>query len=421
MINRIKLLVERQKSFLSYFSFSVATSALGFIASLLLMRLITPEEFGRIALFLSIHFFVAPVISFAAESLIAVKKSKLPQSEYESFRCCYVTFSYMAFSAIQLVFITIFFSGLIQESLFLLIPITALAKFLIGLASIEYVMEEKSVQFGMVAFFTTLMSLALTVIFVFTFSAVAEWRIAALLLADIAFLFVRYRGRIKLLIALAFEEKEFKEIVIFGFPLLLSVAPAWALNESDKFIVANYVDLTSVGLYAAAGAIGGFMVTFNTSLLNAMIPKIYQELGVQCAPIMQIVKRYLIRFLLASFVFSVVFSLVYRLTAEIILPEKYLAAREIVYFVILFSLARSLYAVLGLVIDYFGMTRQKLKATTYAGVTAVVSVVFGVTKFGVAGAAIGVGLGYTVLSIILWFELKGKARNLAEITGDVIK
>jgi len=401
----------KHRSILSYFSFSIATSALGFIAALVMMRLMPPEEFGRIALFLSMQFIAVPMISFAADSLIAINKSKLSKVEYEHFRCSYVMFAYTMFIVVQVIFFLLYPMGVLHDGLFLLIPLYGLIRFLISMASTEYVMEEKAVQYGMVAFSTTLTSLLLTVILMSLFSGVADWRIAALLFADILFLFVRYRGRMKLLWTFSVDKKVFKDVMRFGFPLLLSVAPAWALNESDKIIVAKYVDMASLGYYAAACAIGGIMITFNMAMLNALTPKIYQALGANPEGMISIVKRYIRKFISASAAFGCFFALVYWVAADLVLPEKYAAARTIVFVVILFSLGRGLYTVLGLVADYYGMTVIRLKGIIYGGTTAVVAVIFGVMKFGIIGAAVGVGSGYLVLSSVLWFYLVKKSRQ----------
>jgi len=380
--------LHKHRSLISYFSFSMATSALGFVAALVMMRLMPPEEFGRIALFLSMQFIAVPLISFAADSLVAINKSKLDTAEYE------------------------YAIGILQDGLLLLIPVYGLIRFLIGMASTEFVMEEKAIRYGVVAFSTTLTSLALTVVLLSVFSGVADWRIVSLLLADILFLFVRYRGRLKLLWTFSLDKGVFKDIVRFGFPLLLSVAPAWALNESDKIIVAQYADMASLGYYAAACAIGSIMITFNIAMLNALTPKIYAALGNEPGAMLSTVKRYVVKFLGAASAFGVLFIIAYWLTADLILPEKYIAARQIVYVVILFSLGRGLYSVLGLVTDYYGMTMVKLKSVVYGGITTVVVAVIGVVKIGVIGAAIGVGSGYLVLSSLLWFALKEKSSTL---------
>lgn len=380
-----------------------------------MMRLMSPAEYGRIALFMSFLFVVAPMISFAADNLIAINKSRLEKVKYEHFRRSFVTLAYLIFVVLQIVFILLFLLGVLHDRLFLLIPIYGLVQFLISMASIEYVMEEKSIQFGLVALSTTLVSLLLTILFLNAISGVADYRIAALLIANIIFLFVRYHRRMRFLWTFSFDNRDFKDIVVFGFPLLLSIAPAWALNESDKMIVANYVDLTSVGYYAAACSIGGIMITFNTAMLNAMIPKIYQALAENKGPMMSVVNKYATRFLGTSAVFGIFFASFYGLTADLILPVKYSSARPIVFAVIAFSMGRSLYSILGLVSDYYKMTIVKLNGIIYGGITAIMATIFGVKYFGIIGAAFGVGTGYLVLSLTLWFFLNKKSQQEAAL------
>ncbi len=397
--------LQKHKSIISYFSFSMATSAIGFIAALVMMRLMSPEEFGRIAIFLSVQFITVPLISFAADSLIAIKKTKLNIVEYENFRCSYVTFTYIMFVVMQMAFFLLYSFGVLKDVLFLLIPVYGLIRFLIGMASTEYIMEEKAVQYGMVAFSTSVVSLLLTILFLYTISGIADWRILALLIADVIFVFVRYHGRMRLLWTISVDKHVFIDIMRFGFPLLLSVAPAWALNESDKIVVAKYANLAAVGYYAAACAIGNVVITFNIAMLNAITPKIYKELKENQELTLAIVKGYVINFLVASAGFGFLFSIVYWASADLILPEKYSAARPIVFVVIIFSLARGLYSVLGLVADYNAMTVIRLKGIIYGGITTVLVTIFGVIQFGVIGAAVGVGLGYLVLSSVIWYYL----------------
>jgi O-antigen/teichoic acid export membrane protein len=401
----------KHKSLLSYFSFSIATSVLGFVAALVMMRLMSPEEFGRVALFLSVQFVAVPMISFAADSLIAINKAQLNQAEYEHFRCSYVTFAYLMFVVVQVAFFLLYTVNLLHDGLLLLIPLYGLIRFLIGIASTEYVIEEMAVQYGMLAFSTTLTSLVLTAIFLSILSGIADWRIVSLLMADILFLIVRYRGRMNLLWTISVDKKLFKRVVRFGFPLLLSVVPAWALNESDKIIVLKYVNMAALGHYAAACTIGVIMITFNTAMLNALTPKIYRAISGNPEDMLVIIKRYVSKFLATAATFGCLFAFMYWLMADWILPEKYVAARQIVYVVILFSLGRGLYSVLGLVTDYYGMTVVKLKGVIYGGITTIAAAILGVIEFGVIGAAIGVGSGYLVLSSVLWFYLVKKSRQ----------
>lgn len=402
----------KHRSFMSYFSFSIATSAVGFASTLIVLWLIPPEEYGRIALFMSMQFVSVPLISFAADNLIAINKARYGYIEYLSFRCNYVTFAYLMFVGAQMVFFCLYLLGVFHDNLFLMIPVVGLVRFLIRMASIEYVMEEKSVQYGVVAFSTALASLLLTILCLSFISGVADWRIAALLIADFMFLFVRYRGRMNLLWTFSVNRNAYRDILVFGFPLLLSVGPAWALNEADKLIVAKYADMATVGYYAAACAVGSIMITFNTALINVITPRIYKELGDNPEKIIYVIKRYMRVIMGATFGFGCLFLLVYSLAVDLILPEKYAAARSIVFVIVVFSLGRSLYSVLGLVTDYHGMTVAKLKGVICGGSIAVIVAILGIMQFGVIGAAVGVGAGYLSLSWVLWFYLVKRSRQV---------
>jgi len=371
----------------------------------------SPEEYGRISLFLSMQFIAVPLISFSADGIFAVNKSKLHSSEYEKFKNSYITFSYLMFILIQILFFLLYLANFFHDKLLLLIPFVGIIRFLIGMASTEFIMEEKSVKYGMIAFFSTLTSLTLTVIALNIFSGVADWRVFSLLLADILFLLIRYRGQLKILWTFSFDIKIFKKIILFGYPLLLSVPPAWALNESDKFIVSRYLNMTSLGQYAAACAIGGIMITFNTAMLNSFMPKIYFALSNRSFTMLEVVKQYIVKFFAITIIFGACFIFFYWLVADLILPEKYIAAREIVYVVIIFSLGRALYSVLGLVADFYGMTMVKFRGIMYGGLAAMIFTLIGVLKIGVIGAAVGVGSGYFVLSYVLWIALREKTEK----------
>lgn len=403
--------LSRYKSFATFFSFSVATSALGFGASLLLMQLIVPAEFGRLAVFLSILFLVTPVISLSADNLIAINRTKLDQTGYAHFRRTYVTMAYVIFGAVQAGFCAAYAAQLFQDTLLLLVPVTALLKFLIGLAGIEYVIEEKAMQYGLMQFLTTALSLTLTVILIAAFSAGADSRVLSLILADLVFLLIRYRDRMRLLVPLPFKIADCRKIVAFGFPLLVSVAPAWALNEADKILVSHYADMEAVGIYAAACAIGNFMVTFNTSLLHSVLPKLYSTLA-HDTDVLSVARHFMLRFLLISAAFAAVFLACYALLADLILPDRYVEASHVVYWIIVLALARSFYAILGAITDYLGLTVQKLAGISAGAVAALASIYLGLRHFGVVGAAFGVGAGYTVLALVLWFFLAARARRI---------
>lgn len=398
----------RHRGFLTYFIFSAGTSAIGFVATVITIRLIPPAEFGRFALFYSVLFFVAPMVSMAADSLIAVNRAKLSRPEYEYFRKSYVTSAYVVFFFLQAVFLLLFSIDILEASIYLLIPIAALMKFLISIASFEYIIEEQSTRFGVMQLLTALLSLSLTAILLLVKSPTAETRIIAIVVADVVFLLVRYYGRMEILFIWVFDLFQMKKILRFGFPLLIAVVPAWGLNEADKVFIAHRLDLNAAGLYAAAAAISGFMITFNTALLNATLPKLYVALREHPDDTFALVRRFSVRYMQSAAAFAVSFALLYSVLSMFLLPDKYTAARDLVYLMIFFAIARSFYSISGAAADFLGMTVDKLKGITLGAVASATSMFIGLEYWGIAGVALGVGVGYMTLGGFLWASLARK-------------
>ncbi len=413
----IRQLVSRHHTLLYYFSFSMATSVIGFVAALVLIRLITPVEYGRIALFNSVMFFSAPLISLSAENLIAVNKAKLGPIGYEHFRKTYITLSYLIFGSLQLVVLAALVAGLVPDPLFMLLPICGLVRFLISVASLEYILEQRAVRYGLIGLGSSLCSLFLSVLFLRVFTPTAKWRILALLITDLLFLLVRHRGRLRLLSTISIDSVIFRQIATFGFPLLLSLAPAWLLNESDKIVVARVTDIATVGYYAAAASIVGVIFVFHTAVINVLTPRIYAWFSSRPDQAMEAIGYYFRRFVMIAFVFAVVFAATYHISAAFVLPAKYAQGRAIVYVLIAFSFGRTLYAVLGLSADYFGMTVEKLIGIVAGGLTTISVSWFMVNRLGVIGAAAGVGCGYLVLSAVLWIALLRRQRAMHQLCG----
>lgn len=398
-----------------YLVFSLATSGASFLASLLLLRLIEPSEFGRLGLFMSILYLITPLVSFAADNLVAVNYSRLAENEYLSFKTSYISLSYVMYLIVQVVFCLLWWLGLLSDPVFLLVPIYALTSFLIGTANIEYVYEGRAFIYGLLNLSTVLLALLLSLALIYLYSGTALWRALALVLSGVFFLLVRYRGRYATLCHLKFDFQIFREIMRFGAPLLVAVAAAWALNESDKLVVAKLLGLKEAGIYTAACIVGGIVSLLNQSLVNAIAPRLYKELGGHDANIKEIAIRYVRIVFIASMVIFCVIFFGYALVGEHLLPEKYAGSRPVVFFVLVGGVANGLYRAIGLVSDYYKLSVARMYSTIVAGGVAIISCILCTKLWGVLGAAAGASLGYLVLSLLLWLAVMG---HLKKVVGN---
>jgi O-antigen/teichoic acid export membrane protein len=411
---RIRALAGRARSLFVYLSFSSASNMVGLFSTLFMVRHVAPAEFGRLTIALGALLVANAVIGFGADNLVAINKTNLTTTAYAAFRTAYSHFALMTYAIAQVAALATWATmrGTV-DGLVLLVPVMALTKFFVTMASIEYVMEQRAVTYGLVQFLTSVASAVLTVALVLWVSPKAESRIAALILADIALLVVRFGFWPRAAASWRFDREAFLRIVRFGAPLMLSVGPAYLLNESDKLVVAHQLDLDTAGIYGAACTIAGFMLTFITALLNAMTPRIMTALKHDGRQALRIVYRYSIRFCVVTALFATVFLAAYTLIAEHLLPARYSAAIPAVYVLVGMMLFRCFYAVVGTATDYFGMTHQKLLGIVIGACVTVAATALSLRVLGLPGAATGVGLGYAALGAWLTWSLVRRSSPIA--------
>lgn len=405
VLQRLRGPMARVRSLLVYLSFSAVANGVGLLTTLVMVRFVVPQEIGRIALVMGALMVTNTLMSFGADNLIAIKKTDLEGQAYLNFRTAYSHFALMNFVIWQAVAVLVWRIFHVDD-LVLFVPLMSLTKFFVTMASIEYVMEQRAVAYGLVQVFTSLAATIVTVALVLWVSPKAESRIASLLLADLVLLAVRYGIWPRVIFSWRFHREDFKRIALFGAPLMLSVGPAYLLNEGDKVIIAHQMGLAAAGVYGAACTIAGIMLTFITALLNAMVPKIMGALKERSELPTRTVMRYARKFCALCVAFAFVYLLVYTFAAKYLLPPRYAAAIGAVYVLVGMMQLRAFYVVVGSVTDYFGMTTQKLVGCVIAVVVSVGSIFLLIPLLGLLGAAFGTGLGYAALGGWLMLRLR---------------
>lgn len=369
-----------------------------------MFRHVQPDEFGRLAITLGTLLIANAIIGFGADNLIAVNKINLDAKGYTAFRRAYSHFALMTFIIGQFVILAFWVFGEI-DTLVLIVPLMALLKFFVTMASIEYVMEQRAAAYGVLQFLTAVVASILTITLVIWVEPKAEARIVALMLADGIMLALRYGIYPTVFISWRFDREAFSGILKFGAPLMISVFPAYLINEADKVLVAQRLDLVSAGIYGAGCTIAGVMLTFITALLNASVPMIMEALKEGRERPTRIAIRYATRFCGMSIAFAALFLATYNQAATHLLPDRYADAIPIVYVMVILMQWRCIYAVVGTVTDYFGMSNAKLAGFVLAAAVSLGSILLLIPPFGIFGAAFGVGLGYASLTCYLMLAL----------------
>ena len=393
-----------------YLAFSIAGSGLGFVSVVVLTRLLPLAQYGVIGLFFSLLYFAVPLISLSAEGLVAVSKTTLDPHSYRLFQQSCIALGYLSFATLQIVFLVGLGLGWYDDPLLAAVPIFALVRFFSVIAGTEYIADERPVVFGSLTLATSAVALILTVVLARLFGPWGAWRIAALFLADVLLLMVRFWGRATLF-APRLHAPSARQILRFGIPGIIAAAGAWGLNEADKVVVANLSGMNAAGLYTAAAALATVMMTFNQSLANALYPGLFRGLAANPKGQPALLLRYVGRFTGLSALFCTVVAAAYFGFASEILPPRYASGGSVFAGLMIAGVAMSFYRPFGLVADYYRLAKIKATAIVLGGALTMTIAWIGVRKGGLLWAPAGIAFGYICAALVLGLGLRWRAKS----------
>ncbi len=388
----------------TYITMAGLAALINFLSVMLLIRWMPIEEYGVLALALSLQGLLTPLLAAGASRLVAISFNDDSVEKYAEFKSIYISLSYRIF-LLSLVLIFVVCAFLDLSYIYLLVAFYALFRHIIALESVEYVMERRALKFGLFNIGTVAFSLVLTYLVFIVLPASALTRLSILILTDLIFLVMRYRRKFSLLLSFNGNKEEAIRILRYGAPLLATSLPAWIFNGGDKLIVGNILDSSQLAIYAAGFSIGSVVVTFNSSMSNSIQPEIYKELKSDKLSALRITKYHLKKYGVVSLVFGLSMAIAFSALSELILPSEYIAAKYIVYIFCVSSCIRTFYAVISTVTDYFGLNILRLKSTVLSAAFTAILMTVTVNYFGISGAAISIGLGYLLMAAFLWIGL----------------
>lgn len=405
IVENVKFLMLKKEvqSFINYYIFTIINAGISIFSISYLTKHIVPEDYGMIGIYTSILFFLPSLISFSANGLIAIEIVDLEFSKYLEFRNGYISFLLISFIGSSL--ISILFCLYFTEFGFVIIMATIMG-FIQTLSSIhntELFQFSQSTRFGLISTGTVLLGFLLTVVFISFFNLNWQYRISALLIAEFVFLIIRFYflSSIGSSFKFIFDKSQFKYIIYYGAPLMLSVLAGWVLNQSDRYFLLNFFSLKEVGLYAAAAGIASFVVMINSNMIKVIYPLVYKKLSKREGKkfILKVTASYSIVILLIS----IIFCLGLYFFGNLFLGQKYLSAMPIIYIMCLGQAFFGIYSTTGLVIDYFKMTKLKTILVLLSAILLVLLSFLLIPLFGIYGPAVASLLSFLFLSILSFF------------------
>ncbi|TWC21839.1 O-antigen/teichoic acid export membrane protein [Pseudomonas sp. SJZ085] len=313
-------------------------------------------------------------------------------------------------STIVIFFLVAVFGDLLVEStslpyrwLLIAVSISGM-QFLVNIKLTLWQMSRTAKRYGIFQVSQGLINAMVSLVFVFGFLMGWEGRALGQVIATSVF------GLLALLLLLLNKELSYPKIgegqvvgaLKFGVPLVPHVIGGLVMVVADRFIIANMLDIQSVGIYTLALQIGMIMGLIADAFIKVYGPWLYTRLkeNSDAARLEVVGITYLIWLAFAALaVLAIGFC---ELFFSAVVGKNFIAAKEIVIWFFLGQSFKGMYLSIAGLFFFSSRTSSVSIVTVCTGVFSVVVTVFFVKLYGLQGAAIAYALSEGVLFLLAW-------------------
>lgn len=402
------------KRFFSYATYNGIAALIGFLSVPYLTRSIPAESYGYIGLLQSLLFFIVPSLTFSTLGLVAINRIDRNEQEYREFVSQYISLGFVGFLLLfpAVLLLSGFMTPEIHLWVYLSIPFICFFQSM-GKAHTSELIQDKRVNvFGVYRLISSSLLFLLTVFSISLLDLDWEGRILAIFMTEVALMFLRYFWTFSSLRAFKFIlSREFLvEIFRYGWPLSVLLVASWAINEADRFIVLGMLSLSDVGLYTVAYSIGSALSVLNTSMTNAIIPKVYRVMKEGVG------KKHLVR--LSRVAASLVLCLSILLAAGIYFFGAALVGSDYQGAVIISSIVtvafgvNGMYRTISLPLVYQKLNKLKARNIYMAAIVNIVTSILLVDHVGVLGPAYGTLISFVFLYVLTLYYFSKHTKHI---------
>lgn len=383
---------QMRKKFITYLFFNGLTLFVSAISVPIITSYLTPEEYGRLGVAISLMVLLMPIITFSAVSLVQVERLHLSDSDYKLFFDTLKSSSFIV-TLLLLLICWLFVQFLDIDAIILFIPFLCLFSGLRALKTSEMVILDKPFIFGIINISVGITTVLLTVLFLEFIAATAEYRLAAMLLAEaLIMIIILY----KVILNFQINTVYLRDILKFGWPLMLSTAPSWALTEAGRIILLQEYNLEAVGYYSLALQIGLIYMHFNNAIGNAIMSDTYKNIS-KSLSFSSISTAILFQLISLSCIVAVIY-----LFGDYYINDNYKRVYEVLWYVICGFFIQSLSLLPAFCVTYYKRTDLRLIALTLAAITTVSVSYLSVSTLGLQGIGFGLISGFTVFTALMF-------------------
>lgn len=386
------------KSFSVYTTFGIVQKAFPLLLIPFLTRVLSPADYGLIAMFGSVQAFFGPFVGLGSISSTAryyFDKDEFSFNVFLSSILCIVLLTTFIFGSILILNKT-YISNLtsIPAQYIWIVVLVTLGRSINRLNQILFRVQDKRYAFALVNLTESALYFLLMLMFVYSFKL--DWR------SDIYTQSIIYSGlgvwgifvlRKTFKVQIRYSYEHTKRALSYGIPIFVHSLGLFFVNMVDKLMLTNIIGIDATGIYNIGFKMAVIMVFFVTAFNNAYMPWLFAKLKLSTQESLSKAFKSTILICIAVFLFGLILLLIMPFAYSILIGKEFMASLGISRLIVFGEIFNSFY----LIIANFVLFSKKTKFIMYSTlITSGLSIVLNyilITSYGIEGAA------YTLIAV----------------------
>lgn len=384
---------------------NVANSAIPFLLLPLLTRVLSPEEYGSIAVFAVL---ISVFNAFTGLSVHGAIGVRYFDPGIDRGRYIASALAILSASTLATILVVLLSGRWISEQTeiaqwwVLMAAFASAANFITQVRLVVWQLEGSAARYGIFQVMQTALNVVLSIVLVLDTKLGWEGRAAGILAAALvgaAFAFLSLRRTV--LTDLRVDASYARDALRFGVPLMPHVLGSILIASSDRLLLANLMNMHEVGVYAAGMQIGLVIGVIADAAAKAVGPWLYANLAKSSLAM----KRKIVRFTYLYFIGIGITGITFGLAAPyllVLLGEQYRSNQQVILYIAVGGAFSGMYL---MVVSYiFLVKRNELlsAASISVGVFNLAASYFLVQRFGAVGAAQAYAASQLLMFLATW-------------------
>lgn len=376
----------------------------------LLTRVLSPNEYGEIAMFQTVTAALSAFIGLSVQGAALRKfydKNK-NQNLADFIGTCLQILIITSIFVIILIYIfsdVLNYYTKINLNWLLFAVVVCVSDFLVQIRLSQWQIRGKAIHFGVLQITRTIFNVVLSLIFIMLMLKGADGRILGITYAAIVFGFITILSlrHDKLINFFQFRLDYFKEALSFGIPLIPHVSGALLISASDRFYINAALGSQSTGIYMVSVQLAMVFAIVFDSFNRAFAPWLYEQLGKPIlATQIKIVRFTYVYFILLILLIPLAFLLGPHLLI-FIAGDNYAAAGEIIGLLVTGQIFGGMYMMVTNYVFYSKRTGYLSLITILSGLFNLMLLNLLLPRLGLGGAALAFTISMFIQFILTWF------------------